>query len=74
MVSRPRGLMYHIGNKYPINVYNFNDLKKWLNIYPMGGCFYLQFNGILTDEEIIELLSEPTMSLRQMIYNFTYRC
>ena len=74
MTSRPRGLMYHIGNKYPINVYTFKDLKTWLNIYPMGGCFYLQYNGLLTDEQVIELLSEPSMSLRQMIYNFTYGC
>ena len=74
MTARPRGLMYHIGNKYPINVYTFEDLKKWLSIYPMGDCFYLQYNGLFTDEQIIELLSEPTMSLRQMIYNFTYKC
>ena len=74
MTARPRGLMYHIGNKYPINVYTFEDLKKWLSIYPMGDCFYLQYNGLFTDEQIIELLSEPTMSLRQMIYNFTFKC
>ena len=74
MTARPRGLMYHIGNKYPINVYTCEDLKKWLSISPMGDCFYLQYNGLFTDEQIIELLSEPTMSLRQMIYNFTYKC
>ena len=72
--SRPRGLKYHIGNKYPIQVYNFEDLKKWLSIYPMGGCFYLQYNGVFTDEQIIELLAEPSMSLRQLVYNFTYNC
>ena len=38
---RPSGLPYRIGNKYPINVYNFNDLKKWLTLPPMGTCFYL---------------------------------
>ncbi|MBO7078848.1 MAG: hypothetical protein J6W64_03455 [Bacilli bacterium] len=74
MTARPRGLLYHIGNKYPINVYTIKDLKKWLNIYPMGNCFYLQYNGLLADEEIIDLLSDPSMSLRQMIYNFTYGC
>lgn len=50
MDARPRGLKYHIGNKYPIQIYNFDILKKWLTIYPMGGCFYLQYNGLLTDE------------------------
>ncbi len=74
MTARPRGLMYHIGNKYPINVYTFEDLKKWLNIYPMGNCFYLQYNGLLTDEQLIELLEDSSMSLRQTIYNFTYKC
>lgn len=74
MLARPRGLTYHIGNKYPINIYNYNDLQKWLTLNPMGNCFYLQYNGVFTDEQIIELLSNPTMSLRQMVYNFTYDC
>lgn len=72
--SRPRGLKYHIGNKYPIQTYDFESLKKWLTIYPMGNCFYLQYNGLLTDEQIIELVEEPSMSLRQLVYNFTYGC
>lgn len=74
MNARPRGLQYHIGNKYPIQVYDFNTLKKWLNIYPMGNCFYLQYNGLFTDEQIIELVKEPSMSMRQLVYNFIYNC
>lgn len=74
MDARPRGLKYHIGNKYPIQVYNFKTLKQWLNIYPMGNCFYLQYNGLLTDEEMIELVEDPSMSLRQLVYNFIYGC
>ena len=38
----------------------------------MGSCFYLQYNGILTEEEIIDLLKIPILGLRQMVYNFTY--
>lgn len=72
--SRPSGLSYRIGNKYPINVYNFDDLYKWLKLPPMGTCFYLQYNGVFTDEEIIELLRTPLLGLRQMVYNFTYNC
>ena len=72
--SRPSGLSYRIGNKYPINVYNFEELKKWLTLPPMGTCFYLQYNGQFTDEELIELCSKPIMGLRQMMYNFTYGC
>ena len=71
---RPSGLSYRIGNKYPINVYTFNDLQKWLQLPPMGTCFYLQYNGVFTEEEIIELVEKPTLGLRQMLYNFTYGC
>lgn len=74
MNSRPRGLKYHIGNKYPIQVYDYETLKRWLSIYPMGGCFYLQYNGLFTDEQIIELVEEPSMSMRQLVYNFIYGC
>ena len=74
MDARPRGLKYHIGNKYPIQVYNFEELKKWLTIYPMGNCFYLQYNGLFTDEQIIELVNDPSMSMRQLVYNFIYNC
>lgn len=72
--SRPSGLSYRIGNKYPINTYNFQDLQKWLKLPPMGTCFYLQYNGVFTDEEIIELMRAPVLGLRQMVYNFTYNC
>lgn len=38
---RPSGLPYRIGNKYPINLYSFDELKQWLTLPPMGSCFYL---------------------------------
>lgn len=72
--SRPSGLPYRIGNKYPINVYSYEDLRKWLQLPPMGSCFYLQYNGVFADEEIIDLTEKPILGLRQMVYNFTYNC
>lgn len=72
--SRPSGLKYRIGNKFPINVYNYEDLRAWLELAPMGPCFYLQYNGVLTDEEIIDLVEKPALGLRQLVYNFTYEC
>ena len=72
--SRPSGLKYRIGNKFPINVYNYDDLLKWLQLVSMGQCFYLQYNGVLTDEEIIDLVGRPLLGLRQLVYNFTYNC
>lgn len=47
---RPSGLPYRIGNKYPINVYTFEDLMKWFSLPPMSTCFFLQYNNVLTDE------------------------
>lgn len=69
---RPSGLPYKIGNKYPINIYNYDELQQWLSLPPMGACFYLQYNNLFKDEEIIELCSKPIMGFRKMIYNFTY--
>ena len=72
--SRGNGLTYRIGNKYPINVYDFQELEKWLSLTPMGSCFYLQYNGVLEDEQLVELVENPNFSLRQLVYNFTYKC
>lgn len=71
---RPSGLPYRIGNKYPINTYSFKELREWLTLPPMGNCFYLQFNGIFKDEELIELCEKPIMGMRQMMYNPAYGC
>ena len=32
---------YRIGNKFPINIYNYQDLQKWLKVAPMGCSFCL---------------------------------
>ena len=71
---RPSGLPYRIGNKYPINVYNYDELQKWLSLPPMGNCFYLQYNGVLEDEQLVYMVEHPALGLRQLIYNFTYGC
>ena len=72
--QRPSGLPYRIGNKYPINVYTFDELMKWLKLPPMGTCFYLQYNGLFTTDELVALCEKPILGLRQMIYNFTFGC
>ena len=30
---------YRIGNKFPVNVYTYEELKKWLEVSVMGNCF-----------------------------------
>lgn len=72
--KRPSGLPYRIGNKFPINVYSFDELKKWLTLPPAAFSFYLQYNGLLADEQLIELCEKPTMGMRQMFYNVAYVC
>ena len=72
--QRPSGLPYRIGNKYPINVYTFDELMKWLKLPPMGTCFYLQYNGLFTTDELATLCEKPILGLRQMIYNFAFGC
>ena len=72
--SRPSGLAYRIGNKFPIEIYDYQEFRKWLKLPPMGSCFYLKYNGLLTEEEIIDLVDKPILGLRQVIYNFTYGC
>ncbi len=71
---RHNDLPYRIGNKYPINVYNHEELQKWLSFVPMGNCFYLQYNGVIPDEVLVNLAEHSRFGLRQMIYNFSYGC
>ena len=40
----------------------------------MRSCFYLQYNGIFTDEEIIDLLENPVVNIQKLMYNFSYGC
>lgn len=72
--QRPSGLPYRIGNKFPFNIYTPEDLKKWIHLPPMGTCFFLQYNGIIDDELLVELCEKPVLGMRQMMYNFTYGC
>jgi len=63
---------YRFGNKFPINVYNYSDLKKWLSMPAIDNFFFIQYNGIFSDEEIIDLVHNYAYHLKQIIYNFSY--
>lgn len=65
---------YRIGNKYPINIYSYEELIKWLNITPMAELFYLQYNGVFTDEQLINLVENHRSFTSKIMYNFTYNC
>lgn len=72
--SRSKNLKFRIGNKYPIQVYSFNQLKYWLQITPFTSLFFIQYNGVFTDEELIELIENYSTALPLILYNFTYNC
>ena len=72
--SRPSGLTYRVGNKFPIQVYDYPTLARWLKLPQVAECFYIQYNGLFTDEQVIDLVQNPHAVLKQLLYNFTYGC
>ena len=72
--SRPSGLTYRVGNKFPIQVYDYPTLARWLKLPQVAECFYIQYNGLFTDEQVIDLVQNPHTVLKQLLYNFTYGC
>lgn len=48
--------------KFPIIVDNMKDLKSWLKYDSSFHYFSLQYNGIMNDEEIYELLTSKDYS------------
>lgn len=63
---------YRIGNKYPINVYNYEELKKWLALPGMSAAYCIQYNGLFSEEEIIDFSSRKLSNIKSIIYNFAY--
>ena len=58
-----------LGTKFPIQVNNFNDMKKWLSLRLMKFT-RVQFNGILSDEQFVELYHNYSpLEVNRIIYN-----
>ena len=72
--TKIRNNFISIGNKFPVLIENYNTLIKWLKLRSINGCFYLQYNGVLKDEELIELVRYYSKGLEHFVYNFTYNC
>lgn len=62
-----------IGMKFPTQVNNETDLLKWLSISPMGQFFSLQYNGILSSDNIEQLkeINKGSSALKQTTINVT---
>lgn len=63
-----------IGTKYPVQIHSYKEFKRWLEVEPSGKLFAVQFNGQLTDEQVIELTEMNAPTMRKMYYNFLYGC
>lgn len=60
-----------LGAKFPVQVNNKKDLLKWLKINPMGSYYSLQYNGLIDESYIPELLEvkKEFSTLRQTSVN-----
>jgi hypothetical protein len=63
-----------IGNKYPIDIYDQNELLKWANIYPMEGILFFRFYGLIDDEVLNELINKNRQFCRQIYCMVDYGC
>ena len=67
-----------IGNKFPIQVDNEEDLLKWCSLQPSQNFFSIQYNGIMSDNTLnnfILLCKDNTLSAaRQLDYVVTANC
>lgn len=59
---------YPIGNKFPIQVYTSDSLKKWLRVVSMRNLFSLQYNGLMEDGTLSYLCTKNARLARQMYY------
>lgn len=69
-----RSDMGHICTKFPIIINNEKDLFRWTKIRPSNNYFLIQYNGIMSDECLYELVNQVKHSqiINQMQYNVTF--
>ena len=65
---------YPVGNKFPIQIYNSQELEKWLQLVVIPGAFSLEFKGIMEPITLYRLCNENKRMARQIYYNIAYGC
>lgn len=65
---------YPVGNKYPINVYNSEELEKWMKIVTIPNAFFLEYHGYMTDNTLYKLCVNNRRMARQIYYDIAYGC
>ena len=66
----------YVGMKFPVNTYSTEELIKWAQFYPMGQFYYLRYNGVMEDEELVHFYQRSlgTSMLEQTEYVVSYGC
>lgn len=65
---------YPVGNKYPIRIYNSDDLARWMKIVTIPNAFFLEYYGLMSDEVIYNLCNDNRRMARQIYYNISNGC
>ena len=60
------------GNKFPIQIYNSKQLREWLPIRPLEGQMIMQYNGILSAEDVVLLCTTYPKAARHLFYNVSH--
>ena len=62
-----------IGMKFPVQVNNEQELFEWMTFRPMRHFYSIQYNGIMDDEVLEDLVkyTQGTSKMVQMYYNIT---
>lgn len=71
---KKEGYERHIGMKFPVRVNTLEELLKWSTLKPTTLFFFLQYDGLMNNEDIVEVLNHQTNKsiTRQLFYNVTY--
>lgn len=73
LLKRKTGIPAAVGTKFPIQINNEKDLFKWLGFRLSDNNFSLQYNGIMSDEALVEFIEKQkqTSMARQIDYIIT---
>lgn len=65
---------YPIGTKFPIQVNNSEDLRKWTEITFIPTLLLIQYNGLMTDTDVYNLCCSNKRMAKQLYYNISDGC
>ena len=65
---------YPVGNKYPIKVYNSDEMEKWLRVVTIPNAFFLEYCGLMSARALYRLCNENKRMARQIYYNIAHGC